>query len=1108
MSRKVSMPHVEFSRAIFISSGLLMAFGGQSHAAAIIDPNTQPALSLAPYVAKSDDLSLGATHAYRPWFENGAWQGDIIEYDIGTDGSRSTDVQVGENPAHPGTDNWSARAQFDSAEVLDNNWWKTRPIYTRGGNGSTVSFLWDALSEEQKLALDPDTAGNATLNRSYDSPVLNYIRGDRSLERDEQFGIYRIRYNILGAIINSRPAYSAYMSGGDPYSTERLYVGANDGMLHAFDAKTGDEVWAYVPSMLFPKLERHGIVPYNIVYMVDGELRLSSVVTSVVNGIPTRKRILAGGLGAGGKGLFALNVDDPDEPLILWELSDGDPDIGYVHGRPNIAPIQSVSGREASIIAGNGYGSVNGKAVLLKVGLDGSVVKIVVDAGPGNGLSPPSLIDINNDGLVDLAYAGDLKGNLWKIDLRSDAVTKLFAAGEARPITVEPEIARLASSNIMIYFGTGSLLSSSDAKSVDRQAIFAIEDRGGLVTESELLVQTLSEATAYEKRLRVSSDQALDRNEYSGWKVELPVESERLVGRPLLRGDRLQFVSIVTSGAYPEGWLNQLNYLTGGGSGVPLFDIDDSGALGEGDAVIFNESAKYPVGRFLGIGNFSQPMLLRLGQGLDVSFVNGLRLPLPPSGQGLLFGGDIDVTTDSPSGPAVEPAPPYPNPDGIVGAPDGLGGNVDGHVHAYDKIHGVTYVDVFDLEPRLGLARLDAALSSPEGEPIVVAPELSRVTENSEAPGTTISGFDVDQKFIVGLTNADLSKGVTLQVGCRTWNAYEYQNMLTEQLLRSVQPNQLQDTLHGNQSLVFTLRQIRDATCEGGKKGTLRLTVEDRVGKDGVLHATLPGCVNNTTDYTGAEKVPETHPHITPVQERSAGGYRWRNGALTLQLLKVDDQGLRDFELQNSAQLPTYSKGNGGVYASAFSVSGKTIIPLPGSGSAENGLLYELSMFWHHGDMYDYRNSGPAPVCYGHPRYNANTAIDLGGVTLGEYNELISEATRALIEEEYAAALASIAAALASGDEEALRIALRALGVLLGENPDLALYHAMRGYAPGHVPVQHLLEIDRQLGDGSGGVALDQTPAEVDDVSQDDNPTRGPNFVTGRRTWIDLQPHD
>ncbi|MBA4741311.1 MAG: hypothetical protein H2060_01220 [Azoarcus sp.] len=132
-------------------------------------------------------------------------------------------------------------------------------------------------------------------------------------------------------------------------------------------------------------------------------------------------------------------------------------------------------------------------------------------------------------------------------------------------------------------------------------------------------------------------------------------------------------------------------------------------------------------------------------------------------------------------------------------------------------------------------------------------------------------------------------------------------------------------------------------------------------------------------------------------------------------------------------------------------------------------------------------------------------AIDTRGINLGQYQSLIDDAGQEVIEEDYAGALSALSLALAAGDEDAVADALANLGTLL-QDAALMAYHRLRFYAPGVVPVQHLLDIDKRLGEGGGSVADDQTPAEVEDITQDDNPIRGPNFVPGRRTWIDLVP--
>ena len=110
-----------------------------------------------------------------------------------------------------------------------------------------------------------------------------------------------------------------------------LYAGANDGMLHAFDADTGNELWAFVPSFVMPELYKLADVDYRDKhrYFVDG----SPVVADIYTG-STWKTILVGGLNAGGKGYYALDITDPDNPVALWEFTDAN--MGLTYGNPVI----------------------------------------------------------------------------------------------------------------------------------------------------------------------------------------------------------------------------------------------------------------------------------------------------------------------------------------------------------------------------------------------------------------------------------------------------------------------------------------------------------------------------------------------------------------------------------------------------------------------------------------------------------------------------------------------------------------------------------------------------------------------------------------------------
>ncbi|MGB5179829.1 MAG: hypothetical protein WBP44_14010, partial [Gammaproteobacteria bacterium] len=239
-------------------------------------PSSQPAAVIGKYALKNTSLS-GGTIAYRPFFENGAWQGDIIKYEISAAGSRTTDASVGSNsPVVAGSSGgcgktapdgcWMARATFESKVASVTDYWKEidggRNIFTYGDTDddgvadTQVDFLWSNLSDIQRAILDPVTAAvlnPSPLTAAYDSPILNFIRGDDSNEKANG-GTYRNRYSLLGDIINSWPLYigaptenytiagfTAFKNAhtGTNLRDGRIAVGANDGMLHVFDEDDG-----------------------------------------------------------------------------------------------------------------------------------------------------------------------------------------------------------------------------------------------------------------------------------------------------------------------------------------------------------------------------------------------------------------------------------------------------------------------------------------------------------------------------------------------------------------------------------------------------------------------------------------------------------------------------------------------------------------------------------------------------------------------------------------------------------------------------------------------------------------------------------------------------
>ena len=533
--------------------------------------------------------------------------------------------------------------------------------------------------------------------------------------------------------------------------------------------------------------------------------------------------------------------------------------------------------------------------------------------------------------------------------------------------------------------------------------------------------------------------------------------------------------------------------------------------------------------------------------------------------------GHIEVLTDSPHNGVTATNSIHKQSQGYnVTQGDGLGGAVDGHFHDYDTVNGVTYVDLFKLEPRRGLASLvpeykgdspcgtvpNAAgvevygkcLDAVEGELNraydTLQPEASIASEVYALDGAT--QLAADQKFIVVLANADRSNDGILQIGCRTWPVVAYENMITSQLENGKTPSLLVDTVNG-ESLIFTLAGIYSDsthTCPGeqeaktkGLSTTPTLRIGFALGNQSILrggiHATRAACVLGLHDYrekicytdratlTAAEAAvaayeagtllpitytrcsgidpqsepplgylrdPATNLHITALSSKEGTGFRWRNGALTVQLLKVNNStNAAAYELQAASTLPN-NKGTrfGGTVAKAFTVSGWTITADDTTkGPNQSGLLYEATMFWHYSALVDeLRNADPASTpCYGDPNYASKVNIELGtGLTSVEYTAL----TRPVLDliDQYTTLVCSIKNAKTEVD---LKEAMLPLAELLYANPDLAQYHRYRDYAPGHVPESRLLDIDKGLTDedydGDGIVGICETDSDNDGLS-------------------------
>jgi len=476
------------------------------------------------------------TRIYQTRFNSGTWAGQLLAFDINDDGTLGDGVP-------PLTD---AEAEWDAAQELPA--WSSRQIITRDSSGAKVAFQWNSLDTTRQTQLGSQA-------------VLEYLRGSNSNEGNVA-GKFRPRLvSKLGDIVSSAPlfvgrpafryrdnlegsgsvAYSTFVAANDTDAerTPMVYAGANDGMLHGFNANTGAEVFAFIPSPMFKpsptlaRLTKLAQQNYQHEYFVDGPPSLGDAYWG-----GAWHTVIAGGLNKGGQGIYALDVTSTSrlaaaettsnaQATILWEFTDADDaDLGYTFSQPSIVKSHDTSagGTGRWVVAfGNGYNSTasdgaastTGNAVLYirDAATGASIAKI--DTGIGNaqrptgvswdnGLSTPAFVDIDADRIIDYAYAGDLYGNLWKFDLRDPnpanwkvaygtspkrpLFTAVDASGNRQPITVRPEVTRgPLGAGMVVLFGTGKYLEPADllASPVRPQSFYGIIDRNTGVSATD-----------------------------------------------------------------------------------------------------------------------------------------------------------------------------------------------------------------------------------------------------------------------------------------------------------------------------------------------------------------------------------------------------------------------------------------------------------------------------------------------------------------------------------------------------------------------------------------------------------------------------------------------
>jgi type IV pilus assembly protein PilY1 len=461
------------------------------------------------------------------------------------------------------------------------------------GAGTLRNFTYGEMSATERAWFDnkcaalPQCVTLSTANRAVvnsGANIINWLRGQQQYADDAVLRAYSRTETtpagasgplpiVIGDIASSKPAYMrdprkdynrpGYASFKNDQASRQaaVFAAANDGMLHAFDAATGEELWAYVPRITMKKLYQLASINYgtNHQFNVDGSPELGDVY---ING--AWKTILVAGLNGGGRGYYAIDVTDPDSPQALWELCadpavcSGDnlePEIGYSFGNPQFGTWKDAGGTERWVVfLTSGYNNIpgtdgvaggTGRGFLLIVDAATGRVLDRVSTGSGDTTTPSGLAKItaitanpNRDPLVTYVYGGDNLGQMWRFDLTSAGtvrVLKMGDAGAGQPITTRPDVALCAVEpsgggavrpERVVAFGSGRLLDLPDVGDTATQSAYVLKDDGVAIGAGSwrslpaMARKRLAKTAGAARDVYTVSGDDADLGEQSGWFVD------------------------------------------------------------------------------------------------------------------------------------------------------------------------------------------------------------------------------------------------------------------------------------------------------------------------------------------------------------------------------------------------------------------------------------------------------------------------------------------------------------------------------------------------------------------------------------------------------------
>lgn len=615
-------------------------------------------------------------YIFQARFDSDRWSGDLdaLSFVFDEDGNISTDVDTGKSRI---IQRWSAGEVLNNRVLSENS----RQIITFNGiesvpftfpvdykNSTDTELNTDQVQDlltNAPFAYATADADQISSNDNYGNSLVAYLRGDNTIsykEGDTVVTTFRDRGgNRLGDIVHSSPEYVAVpdtpypnLIEATPYSefieeqegrTPLVYVGSNDGMLHAFNAETGSEHFAYIPGLLYSSESQAGLHylarnDYSHIPYVDE----SPLSADVFIGSQWRT-YLVGALRAGGKGVYVLDVTSPTNlteasaaGIVKQEFTHTD--LGYTFSRPLVGKMNN--GRWAAIF-GNGYNSTgdgHGKLFILYLDAVGEYELLDTDVGSivnsdcndaasdCSGISSPTVLDLDGNGTVDRIYAGDIQGNVWAFNVEAkfdndgnnvtdtndwgvahkesgNDIVPLFSACTESPCTginrqpitslsvVKTHPDRRSNNtepNLMVYFGTGQYLAENDNLTVGTQTMYGVWDSSeGELDRSNLQEQTITDAAAVSGGRDITANDVdyITGSEY-GWFINLPDSGERIVVESVVVGDIVFFNTMVPEGIVCSpggyGYLMFVDRMSGGQPEFTVLDINNDGEYD--DAVV------------------------------------------------------------------------------------------------------------------------------------------------------------------------------------------------------------------------------------------------------------------------------------------------------------------------------------------------------------------------------------------------------------------------------------------------------------------------------------------------------------------------------------------